>query len=225
MAKLLKAAAFAATLAACTSVSANATYYYYYVDVLADAGTYDPIALGDDITLDACGSTVHQAVATLPSPRSNDLCDFRDLSDFELTWQVSFESITTTLASYSGSSTVNGLTPTFSTGVGSLFASAGSYIISLIVDIPDGYTYIYLPDGYYGVGGCDAGINIDGEQYGAVGCTSTTSANINGLRNTGFDSTTLVINAVSVPEPSSALLLLPALALIIRRQRRRRKAA
>ncbi|PCI63794.1 MAG: hypothetical protein COB37_04190 [Kordiimonadales bacterium] len=224
MANLLKAVAFAAAVAVCTSASANATHNFY-VDVQSDAGTYDPIALGEDLTLDACGSTVHRASATLPSLPSYGLCDFTDLSDFELTWQISFESVTTTLASYSGNSVVNGLAPTFATGAGSLFASAGSYIISLIVDIPDSNAWISLPDGRWARGGCDAGINIDGVQYGGTGCTSSTSPNSNGFRNTGFASTTLVVNAVSVPEPSSALLLLPALALIIRRQRRNRKIA
>ena len=225
MLKMIKNIAAAGALAVVTSVAANATFLG--IDVFSDPGTYNPVALNDNIQLNACGSDVRQSVGPGSTPASNrifGLCTLTDLSDFTLTWNVTFQGITSTLASYTGANVANGLNATFNTGVGTLFSAVGTYTIGLIVDIPSTNAQFVLPNGWTGSSQCDAGITINGITYGTTPtCSLSFSPNVNGFRNTGYAETNLTIQPASVPEPSSAaLLLLPAFAAIALRRRKTR---
>jgi len=191
-------------LAGLFSTSAQATYHYW-LDVGAEAGTYSPIALGDNLELDACGSSVHHYLFYYDNSRPQfGLCDLADLTDFTLTWTAEFSGNIVTLGTYSGAAAINGLNPSFTTGAGTFFNAVGNYVLGLYLDIPDGNASINLPDGYTGSGGSDAGY-ISGQSY---------------QRNADYNETSISITAASVPEPAAALLLLPALLMIARRQRK-----
>ena len=111
-------------------------------------------------------------------------------------------------------------------GVGSsIFSTAGTYVISLIVAADSNVTFsqgngtnqrtfrdglLQVANGSTGfdVNGVSVG-NFDGRSFGAG------RGRQNGQANVGLSQTTLTVNgAVSVPEPSSFLLLLAALAMI-----------
>lgn len=197
---------FAVTTA---TYSQDATYPY--VDVKSDAGSYDPIALGEDIELDGCGTKIWAASGT----PTFSWCDVTDYSEFSLSWSVwSWDTYSwTTFASYSDSSVETGLNAVISTGVGTPFTSAGVYYIGLLAEVTSSAynlgkdVSITLPGGLIRYPGGDSSLSYDGST------------------NRGFDYTAMVINeATSVPEPLGALLLLPGLVYVARRERRRRKA-
>ncbi len=196
---------------------AHATFNYH-IDVFSDAGTYDPITLGEDLTLDACGSTVHRNTTGGPS---FGLCTLADVSAFTLTWQVSQNGVTETLGTFEGANAAAGLNPTFSTGVGSLFTAPGNYLINLVL-ILDSSAFVTLPSGAVGLGGGDCGIVHEGVTYSLPGCDpfAVNQPQVNGIRDAGVGSTTLTVNPAAVPEPSAALLLLPALAVAVSRRRK-----
>jgi len=89
----------------------------------ADAGTYTPVALGDDVTLSACGSIFDGVVPDI----DYSLCDAATVGDIAFSWTVTN---LTTFASdvFSGSEVVLS-----SGGIGDLFDVAGSYFIDLSV--------------------------------------------------------------------------------------------
>uniref|UniRef100_UPI003A9059D1 hypothetical protein n=1 Tax=Kordiimonas sp. TaxID=1970157 RepID=UPI003A9059D1 len=120
----------AATMGLCISVSANATYSYNYFDVLADPGSYGPVSLGDDISLNACGSTFHRADS---SSESYSICDLNNLQDFTLAWVGRQGENYEVLSWYEGSNVADGLETTISTGAGSFFGTVGNYMIGLYV--------------------------------------------------------------------------------------------
>ncbi len=223
MLKMVKKIVAAGALATVASVTANATFLG--IDVFSDPGTYNPVALNDNIQLNACGSNVHRNVGvgqTAPASQTFGLCTLTDLSDFTLTWNVTFQGVTSTLASYTGVNVANGLNATFNTGLGTLFSAVGTYTIGLVVDIPSTSAQFVLPNGWTALPQCDAGITINGVTYGTTPtCSLSFSPNINGFRNTGYAETNLLIQPAAVPEPSSAaLLLLPAFAAIALRRRK-----
>lgn len=190
------------------SSSAQATYNYF--DVMADAGTYGPISLGEDITLDACGSTFHRADG---SAESYSLCDLSNLTQFTLGWVAEYNGQSSWLGiysnSYSGQGTPDeGLSVTINTGAGTFFSEVGTYYIGLYALVNDD-TSVALPSGGWGYTGNDGDLAYDGST------------------NFSFDwSSSFVISpAASVPEPAAALLLLPGLILIARRERRRKRQA
>ncbi|WP_262689479.1 hypothetical protein [Kordiimonas aestuarii] len=188
------------------SFSAAATYNYNYFDVLADPGTYGPISLGDDINLNACGSTFHRADG---SSESYSICDLSNLQDFTLGWVAYSEDSYQILSWYEGSNVANGLETTVSTGTGTFFSDVGNYLIGLYVAVA-GDTYVPLPYGSYGATGNDTDLAYDG------------STNTSG----GFSNTFAVSEVYTpVPEPMAALMLLPGFILIARRERRRRANA
>ena len=205
------------------STSSQATFDFYF-DVLAEQGTYAPIALGEDLTVDACGSTLHRATHTPNSQPSYGFCTLSDtaLENFEFTWTISQNGVTSTLAEYTGSNAVHGLTPTFTTGVGTLISQVGNYTIGLLIHTPEYWNDVVLPDGNVTRAWCDPGVNIGGVHYGppGTGC-STSGYTTNGYRNTSYTEASLAVTA-AVPEPEAALLLIPALLVAARR---RRKAA
>ncbi len=201
----------AAAIVASTS-SANATYNYY-IDVMADAGAYTPIAMGGDLEVDACGSTVHHASRiqhNRPDLFSFGLCDMPDLTEFSLTWTAQLGNSYTTLGTFSGVNAAAGLNATFTTGTGTFFSGVGTYIISLYLDMPNNYANIPLPNGYIGRPGSDSGFDPNNPNHG------------HGWRNADLAQTSFSLTSAPVAEPLGALLLIPGLVFIMRRQRKRK---
>eukprot|EP00657_Telonema_sp_P-1_P002762 TRINITY_DN1640_c0_g1_i13.p1 TRINITY_DN1640_c0_g1~~TRINITY_DN1640_c0_g1_i13.p1 ORF type:complete len:213 (-),score=9.64 TRINITY_DN1640_c0_g1_i13:446-1084(-) len=191
--------------AVCASSGAQATYNYNYFDVMADAGTYGPISLGEDITLDACGSTFHRADG---NSQSYSLCDLSNLTQFTLTWKAWTGNQWTYLGTYSGNSAEDGLSVDVSTGAGTFFSEVGTYYIGLYAYV-NSDTYVALPSGSWGATGNDSDLAYDGST------------------NYSFDwsSSFAITEAASVPEPAAAFLLLPGIILMARRERRRKRQA
>ncbi|MCK0070665.1 hypothetical protein [Kordiimonas laminariae] len=214
MNNLLKKIGVICGIAMC-STAAQATYGY--IDAESDPGTYSPVTLGDDINVSACGSSVNDVTYG----GSYGLCTLSYLGEFSLTWQLSLNNTVVSTTTYSGSNAVNGLNHTINTGVGSAITVAGTYTLGLIIDIPDSYDWVLLPNGYWYRAGSDSGIVINGITYGNYSGATSGSPNINGFRNTGVAFSELTINPATIPEPSAALLLLPAFAAIAARRRRK----
>lgn len=223
-----------------------------YVDVTSDVGTFQPVTLGEDINVSPCGSTV----STTNQSFLNSICDVGYPDGFSLHYLISFEGITSALsfgtagtgvtdsiatlaANNSGTvqslgNTAAGLTDVaLSTGVGSLFSTAGTYVISLVTAIQaqanvidnirgGGDSGLVLSNTGFDINGATVG-NFDGVTIGTLGVVSGGNpAAGNGRRDVAFSQATIVIEAATVPEPSSWLMLLTGLVLIGRRQFSRR---
>jgi len=205
---------FGAGLVALAAVSGTAfgqDATYPYVDVKSDVGSYDPVALGENIQLDGCGTKIWAASGT----PTFSWCDITNYSEFSLSWQVwSWDTWSwTTFASYSDNDVGAGLTAVINTGLGTPFTSAGVYYIGLLAEVTSSQYHL----------GKDVSITLPGGLIRYPGGDSALS--YDGSTNKGFDYTALVINeATSVPEPLGALLLLPGLIFMARRERRRRRA-
>ncbi|MBL4838451.1 MAG: hypothetical protein JKY34_12825 [Kordiimonadaceae bacterium] len=210
--------------AAILSASATANTCDYPIDVLADAGTYSPVAMNDSFQVDACSSTVHdyRYYGWGQQWRPNfGLCTLSNasLSNFKLIWTAELVGgATTQLGTYSGANAINGLNATFNTGAGSFFSTAGSYVISLYLEVleANNYTLFDLP-------GTQNDRGYAGSDY-YTGSDRYTHSN-GGIYNNDFAQTNLSLTVATVAEPAAALLLLPAFALIARRQRRKRQKA
>lgn len=205
------------------SVSAQATYNAYW-DVEADAGSYGPLALGEDIELDGCGSNI-QLVQNRALQFS--LCNLTNLSIFSVNWFAkntgtgAFTWLTSAIAS-PGSATfgnaATNLNLTTSTGSGSFFSSVGTYAIGIYVSAVNNASYSTpaLP-------------SVVTANFGSDWTNSWSNAfSQNGDLNNGAAwSSNFTINepVVTVPEPESLFLLVPGLALIAARERRRRRKA
>lgn len=123
-----------------------------------------------------------------------------------------------------------------SSGVGSsIFSTAGSYVISLIVAAESNVTFSQgngtnqrtFRDGLLQIGNGETGFDINGVSVGNFDGRSFGSGRGrgNGQANVGLSQTTLTVtDAVTVPEPSSWALLFAALAMIGFGQRRTRSA-
>lgn len=195
------------------SSTANAVCYYY-IDVLADAGTYSPKAMNEDLVVDPCGSTVHHAEYIQYNRTdlfSFGLCDMPDKTEFTLTWTASLGNSFTTLGTYSGAAAFQQQNLTFDTGVGTFFSAVGTYTIGLYLNMPNNSANIPLPNGHIGNPGSDSGFDPNNPNHG------------HGWRNADLAFSSFTLNAASVSEPLAALLLVPGLAMIARKQRRRRK--
>lgn len=173
------------------ATGAQATYGYHSWDPNAEAGTYGPVALGEDIELDACGSSFYYYYN--PS-YSHSLCDLTDLSAFTLAWKAYTPGDWQWLGVYSGANASSGLNVTQATGAGTFFDEAGTYYIGLYVRVQNN-TWVPLPGG--------------GHAY---------TAYYN--RDFDWSNAFAITDPISVPEPAPLLLLLPALAWITRRQKR-----
>ncbi|WP_262695469.1 hypothetical protein [Kordiimonas aquimaris] len=212
--KIIDTVIKAASLSLIISFSANATYSRYW-DVEADAGSYAPVELGDNITLNACGSDVHRA--GVPS-ESYALCDISDTSNLSVNWYV--RNNTTNVGQWLtgnvsignenfGNVNTNELL-SITTGAGSFFNTVGTYTIGLYLAARNSSELTL--GGILGNFWSDSATNFgDAVTY-------------NTELNNGKNYATLTINeavVTPVPEPESLLILLPALAVIARRQRRR----
>jgi len=180
--------------------SASATYNYF--DVMADPGSYDTIALGEDVALNACDSTFHRADG---SNESYTLCQLSDLTEFSLQWVQWHDGDWTNLGYYSDANA--GSQVTLSTGEGTFFSEVGTYYIGLYLRV-DGSSYVPLPGGGYGASGSDNSLATDG------------STNFSFAWSSAFS-----IEPASVPGPLGALLLIPGLAYVVRRERRKLQAS
>ena len=207
LSKTLVSVGIAASIASFTTSSASATYNYF--DIKADMGTYAPVSLGENISLNACGSTFHRADG---NPESYSLCALSNLTSFTLTWKAFVGGNWAVLGSFSGANAANGLQYTQATGLGSVFTAAGTYYVALWASMASTNgsgveVYVPLPGGGYGITGNDFDWSSDGTTNQSTSWTS------------------IQINAAPVPEPAGILLLLPAFALIARREKRRKQIA
>jgi hypothetical protein len=203
------------------STGAQATYgnsnnYTAYLDMLADAGSYGPLVLGENIELDACGSNVTTSYGTDP----NSICAFSDMSNFSVNWWATnldtgiSEWLTSSISSPYNATFGNAATNavlTVATGAGSFFNSVGTYIIGLYVA---GSDWVSTPSGYWGDFGGDNPYSFNDAFYNNGDLNGGTAYSSN------FEITAPV---VTVPEPESLFLLLPGLALMALRERRRRR--
>jgi hypothetical protein len=112
------------TAIALCSLSGGANAVTYIGTLSADAGTYAPVALGDDVTLDACGSSFESG---FPTASSFSLCDSPTVSDVAFEWTVLN---TVTFASTTALGSVLTLT---TGGLGDFVNSVGSYFVTLNV--------------------------------------------------------------------------------------------
>lgn len=134
-----------------------------------------------------------------------------------------------------GSATDGLGTVNFSTGVGTLFSTVGTYVISLITAVDDSQTLadpsgrtgrdsgLLITDSGLTINGASVG-NFDGTIIGTLGNVSNRApTDGNGRRNVAFSQATVVISeAVTVPEPSTYLMLLLAMLFVYRRQMNKR---
>ncbi len=137
-----------------------------------------------------------------------------------------------------GSAAVGLGTASIATGAGTLFSTAGTYVISLITAVnndailtgvngrPGRDGGLLISDSGLTVNGATVG-NFDGTTIGTLDFISGGNpAAGNGRRNVAFAQATLVITeAITVPEPSTLLMLLLALVVMGRFQMRGQFAA
>lgn len=208
LAKIALGAALSLPFGIQAQADANATYPF--IDVSADAGSYSPVALGENIQLNGCGSQVWAASGT----PTFGWCDLTDYTEFSLEWGVwSYTNSHwsyTTIATYEDGAVAGGLTAVASTGVGTAFNAAGSYYIALYTQVTSSIydlgkdVYVTLPGGLVRYPGGDEELASDGST------------------NYAYDYAFIqVTDAVDVPEPLGALLLFPGLFYIASRQRKR----
>lgn len=159
-------------------LSMQASAVTVFGSLSADAGTYAPFALGDDVALSACGSTFDGAFPV----STYNLCDSPTVSEVTFTWfiaQVSTSAVTVL--------TGPNLLLT-SGGVADFINAAGAYVATLSVS--------------------------------ATPTLSLTGGDMGFITGPTNDNDTVSFTVATVPEPSSALLLIPALFYVARRQRR-----
>lgn len=243
-----------ALVGAATCMLTAPSYGQAYVDITSDVGTFQPVTLGENVSLDPCGSYISFAGS---QNTLNGLCDITSgtqnvglyylISSGSVTHSLSFGTIFDGIATTIANSIVNpsggtnnvgsssaGILSTpasVATGVGSLFSTAGTYVISLVATIASGSsgnTGVFNIGNSSYRGGGDSGLllsgtgldvngttvgNFDGVTVGTLAVVSGGNpAAGNGLRNVAISQTTLVVNeAIAVPEPSGLFLLLSGL--------------
>lgn len=234
-------------------------------DISADVGTFQPITLGEDINLDPCGTNLTIAANGGAQTSLGSICGITSgvagnvgfyylvssgSTTHSLVYGSDFDgldsSITNSIVNPSGGTRtvvtndpalVMNSPATFSTGAGTLFSTAGTYVVSLVAAINQTGSFTVAGTSYTGKGdtgltasgtgidvnGANVG-NFDGINIGALGLVNTyNTASGDGFRNVSISQTTLVVNsAVSVPEPSSLAVLLAGLLFGWRMHQRKR---
>ncbi|MBO6503331.1 MAG: PEP-CTERM sorting domain-containing protein [Kordiimonadaceae bacterium] len=208
------------------SSAAKATFYW---DVSADAGSFAPIVLGEDIALDGCGSRLFVVGYT---PYGTSMCDMMNLSLFGANWFAknedtnAFSWLTGNLGTDPNIDVLNipvntaaaNLQTTVSTGAGSFFSSPGTYSIGLYVA---GTTNHVSFTEIISNGGTPFHFNASlGPDY-ATTLTEAISQNGNLNNAAAWGSSFTISGPVAVPEPSQLLLLVPGLIWVARRQRQK----
>jgi hypothetical protein len=168
-------------------------------ELLADAGTYSPIALGESVLLDGCGSVFDDNRDANVTGNTVSLCNgVTDLTPFDFTWTV-YDT------DYNDLGYVYGVTPTMTTGgLGDIITAAGTYFLSLNVTLSPTSSTFALPGGQ-------------------TGGFAPYPGNLAPNSSSAFSGVALIVTPASVPEPAAALLLLPAMVIMARRQRKQRK--
>ena len=213
-----------------SALASSGAHAQFFWDVEANAGTFAPVALGEDISLDACGSRLFVVGF---SEFGTSLCNVTNQSLFSVNWFATnvdtgafswltgglTEAVNDNLASVPTGSAAANLQTTTSTGAGSFFNSVGTYAIGLYVS---GTNNASLTESISN-GGTPFNFNANfGPDFGN---TLTQATNQNGTLNNGANlSAGFAITAppVTVPEPMQLLMLIPALFLVARRETRRR---
>ncbi|MCK0069683.1 PEP-CTERM sorting domain-containing protein [Kordiimonas laminariae] len=149
-----------------------------------DVGLYTPTTIGNNLLLDACGTTVN----------GFSLCDLASYAAFRVRWDINgvryarFRDFNN--SNFDGA-VADGLQLTVPTGLGTVFPTVGVYTIKLSVRIlrsnTTGVGTIALPNGTI--------LNVSSSQH-----------------LTSNDTTT--VNIVATPEPGTLLILLLALGFI-----------
>ena len=223
---------FTAFFAGLTATSgAQATTFFW--DVQADAGSFGPVVLGENISLDACGSRLINV--QFPS-FGTGLCDVVNIDLFSVNWFArniatgTFQWLTGGLGSNEnpnlssipvGTAAAN-LQTTTSTGAGTFFNSIGTYAIGVYVAGTTNANQFFTETT---TSATQSGTFLDTGRFGSDYASSLTDAfNNNGTLNNGavFGANFTISAPVSVPEPMQLLMLFPALMLIARRERKRR---
>lgn len=188
-------------LASAFTLSNTASAATIYGELLADAGTYAPIALGESVSLDGCGSVFDTNPDHNVTGTTTTLCNgVTNLTPFDFTWTVYDSGFN--LLGY-----VDGVTSLMTTGgVGDVITAAGTYFLSLNVTLSPTSATFALPGG-----------NTGGFQPSPL--------NVSPNSDTAFSGVALIVTPAAVPEPAAALLLLPAVVYMARRQRKRRAQA
>lgn len=245
---------YSALVGAAVFITATPSYGQAYVDTKSDIGTFQPVTLGDNISLDPCGSTVTRQINNNPAPQLSvgSICDVSNTVDVGVYYLISsgsttnalrfsafFDGINNSAGAITGASggSVTGVGASslilsspyaLATGAGSLFSTAGTYVISMITVLRSNTNFTiggttYRSGGDPGLEIVGSGFDVNGAMVGDFNGTTigvlangsnavTNPTTANGRRNTGFSQTTLIVNeAVTVPEPSSWLVLLTGL--------------
>ncbi len=223
--------AFAALFTGLSATSgAQATTYYW--DIQADAGSFGPVILGQDISLDACGSRLINV--QFPS-FGTGLCDIVNINLFSVNWFArnvttgAFQWLTGGLGTNQnpdlstipvGTAATNRQTTT-STGAGTFFNSAGTYAIGVYVAGTRNANQFFTETTSSST---SSSTFLDTGRFGPDYAASLSDAfNNNGTLNDGavYGVDFTITAPVSVPEPMQLLMLFPALLLIARRERKR----
>lgn len=200
-------AAFGALIMAQSLRSANAATIVG--ELHADPGSYAPIALGESVALDGCGSVFDYDQDPLITSTTVSICNgSTDISIFDFTWTV-YDLLGGGVEL--GVLAANSVNPVMTTGgIGDLITTAGTYVLSLNVTVSPSNTTFALPDGNTA--------SVQPELFGP---------NPDSNSDTAFQPIhlALTVNPATVPEPSAALLLIPGLIYMARRQRRIKRQA
>ncbi len=225
-----------------------------FVDITSDIGQFSPAILDRNFQLSPCASLINRAVGR---PLLG-ICDTAVPDAFSINYLISHEGTTSALVFGDGGTGVSasirnlvdesggtferlgaasdGLrTISLATGEGSLFSTAGSYVISLITAFDDTATLTSVN----GTPGTDGGLriagsgfqingftvgNFDGTDIGTIGALSSHNPiDGNGVRNVAFSQARLVVR---VPEPESIIMVITSSLILLfthfyTRQRRR----
>lgn len=211
--KFLAAGAVLASAFSFTN-SAAASGPVIYGEVIADAGTYTPIALGDDLALDGCDSVFDYNDNPNVVGQTVSLCNgVTDLTNFSFSWTLfQYFSATNTYQGLGFLPATGPLSTVTTGGMGDLIQTAGTYFLRLNITVSPVTTTFALPGG-------DVGAFNPQDPFFFPG------GNPDPNSDTKSSAFALIVTPAAVPEPAAALLLLPAVVYMARRQRKHRAQA